>query len=307
MKGRFRVRVIDLMIIAAVVLYAGWKGMNRHSASLDAGSSAQATAESLVFAKKAEVDLSPFSQIAVQADGRLRSFESHATTFMGYVTGRRSIDGQSDGFTDLDMMFRPEVYEKADIIYIKKKPVRARITAALSIADVIDAVRAKRILESGLISKPLLRHPVTAALLDKLGMDLIRTAKDVNAIESALAVSDPRFLEGQLRVVAPPDGSANSPWIGLSDLLGASGAPSDHAHAGVMEPKPIPGLDPAVQRAVAQRWPALREAWRAGDVPAVNSLIRELAGIFPSASSALYPDSGRLSIANSCRTGRRRT
>jgi len=284
MKNRFRIRVIDVMVIGAILAYGAWKGATGQSPSVGSSSFAE------------QVDLSPFNKIAVQADGRLRSFESHATSFMGYVTGRRQIDGQSHGFTYLDMMFRPEVYDNADIIYVKNKLVRVKLISTLTSAGAIDKERGDRILASGLISKPLLTNPAAISLLDKLGADLIRTAKDVNAINSALTVSDPRFLERELRVIAPPDGSESSPWIGISDLVGSAGAPADQNHAGLIQPKRIPGLDPNVQQAVAQRWPTLREAWKVENAQEVNRLVAELAGIFPSASATLYPEAGRLSM-----------
>ncbi|MCH7924680.1 MAG: cytochrome c biogenesis protein CcsA [Planctomycetes bacterium] len=284
MSSRFKIRPIDVMVIGAILLYAGWKSAARTAP----------TVEVSAFAEK--VNLEPLRRIAVQGDGRLRSFESHATTIMGFVTGRRSINNQSDGFTYLDMMFRPEVYENADIIYVKKKPVRAKIEAVLRHAGAIDEARGKRFIKSGLISKPLLRHPAAVSLLDELAADLIRTARDVDAIQSALAVSNPRYLEDQLRVIAPPDGSENSAWLPVASLVGPSGAPADDTHAAINRAATIPGLDPAVQDAVAEKWPAIRRAWRAENADEVNRLIAELAAVFPTISPSLYPSAGRLGM-----------
>ena len=62
-----RIRLIDAMVILAIVVGAGLGVMNR-SATSDVASSGFAQG----------VDLTPLSATAVHADGRLRSFESHA-------------------------------------------------------------------------------------------------------------------------------------------------------------------------------------------------------------------------------------
>ena len=40
---------------------------------------------------------------------------------MGYISGPRTIDGQTNGFTYLDLIFRPDRYADRDLIYIKNK------------------------------------------------------------------------------------------------------------------------------------------------------------------------------------------
>ncbi len=72
------------------------------------------------------VDLSALSNIAVQHNGRLKSFNSYARTMTKFVTGPRLIHGQPSEFTYLDMMFRPDVYDKAEVIYVKPTIIRRR-------------------------------------------------------------------------------------------------------------------------------------------------------------------------------------
>ncbi len=78
------------------------------------------------------VDLSALSNIAVQHNGRLKSFDSYARTMTKFVTGPRLIQGQPSEFTYLDMMFRPGDYDKAHIIYVKHKDMRKRIAQRLA-------------------------------------------------------------------------------------------------------------------------------------------------------------------------------
>ena len=52
---------------------------------------------------ESQVDLSPFNEVAVWQDGRIKSWESFSRSMMQFVSGSRKIDGQSPAFTYLDM------------------------------------------------------------------------------------------------------------------------------------------------------------------------------------------------------------
>ena len=285
MERRFKVRWIDVMVIGAIVAYVGYVRVGRPASDTVGPSS---------FAK--EVDLGPLNKVAVHADGRLRSFESHARTYMGYVSGRRAIDGQSNGFTYLDLLFRPQQYVDVDTIYIKNKNVLAEIVGVLEGHAKVDEKRAAEILKSGLVSRNLLLQPIVLTLLQKFGQDLIRTAKTVDQIQSALTVSDSRFLLENLRLVAPPGGGINEAWLSMADILSGSGAPSDHTHAGMASSRPIPGLDEAFRQRLTNEWNSMAVAWRAEDAAAVNQRIASLAELAPTVSPQLYPSQGRLAM-----------
>lgn len=284
MKPRFRIRVIDGIVVAAIIGYCGYRAANR---------APQPAVETSTFAD--QVQLGPLARAAVHADGRLRSFESHAKTYMGYICGPRSIHRRSKGFTYLDLMFRPERYFDVDLIYIKSKNVRARILDTLRDHPGVDADRIAGILKSGLIARTLLAQPEVVALLDRMGQDLIRTAKFVDAIQSALAVSDADFLLAHLRLVPPPGGETDQPWLSLSEVVGL-GVPRDDVHAGVPSAVPIPGMDPGAQRELSESWTALRRAWRAEDAATVNTQLTKLADLFPKVAPQLYPSQGRLAM-----------
>lgn len=284
MKFLSRVRPIDWMVILGI---AGWWGAMRM------GRTSEPKVVPSEFARA--VNLEPLYQTAVQADGRLRSYESHAKTFMNYVTGPRAVFGQSDGFTYLDMIFRPDRYGDADMIYVKNKNVLREILDALEGNPKLSADRAAAILDRKIISRSLLLQPVVITVLQRLGKDLIRTAKQVDAIQSALAVADPSFLLEQLRMVAPPDGDVNRPWISLREVS-TSGAPQDDVHAGMGRTQPVKDLDPAFQKQVADAWNSLRTAWKSEDAAAVNAKIAELARLVPTVSPKLYPAPDQLRL-----------
>ena len=285
MKPRSRVRTIDLMVALGIVLFCAQKALNRpHGRTVAPPAFAQ------------QVQLDPLYETAVQADGRLRSFESHAKAYMSYVSGPRSIRGQSNGFTYLDLMFRPEQYNDVDLIYVKNKNVRARILEALSGHPEVDDARADAIMNSGLISRTLLSQPEVTTLLHQFAQDLIRTSKAVNAIQSALAVSDAQTLKDGLRVVAPPSGNVNGPWLSMARLVGPGMAPEDDIHAGMRSAAPVPGLDPTIQRELSGVWSNLQSAWLAEDAVKVNEQLAKLAGMVRTVSPQLYPASGRLAM-----------
>lgn len=286
MTPRLRIRAIDVMAILALVGYCGYRSSIRPPRTKGPSEFARA------------VSLDPLYRTAVQADGRLRSFESHAKTYIGgYVTGPRGVHGQTNGFTYLDLMFRPESYVEAELIYIKNKEVRKQILDALVHFPQLTEEHRETIMKSGQFSRAMLMDPAVMRLLRELGQDLIRTSKVVDAINSALTVADASFLSEQLRIVAPPGGELDKLWMPMSLLAGRAGAPQDAVHAGISPAMmPVPGLDADLQKKLIDCWTALRAAWRGEDAAVVNQQITVLATLLPAVAPAIYPSAGRLAM-----------
>ena len=148
---------------------------------------APARAEDLPFHK--QVDLTPLDAVAVFTDGRLKSFGSYANTQMQFISGPRKVAGQSPDFTYFDLLFRPDAYAKADVIYVKNREVRARIVQAAGAdaqfrATEPDWEQHLRAFEStGLVSEQVLQIPGVRTELQAMEGDLIRTAKDMDMIK----------------------------------------------------------------------------------------------------------------------------
>jgi cytochrome c-type biogenesis protein CcsB len=285
MRKRIPIRWIDAVVVLGILAYGGYRSASRPARS---GGLSE-------FAR--QVNLDPLYGTAVQADGRLRSFESHAKTYIGgYVTGPRAVAGQTHGFTYLDLMFRPENYVETDLIFVKNKEVRRQMLDALAEQPQFAGERREAIMKSGQFPRTAISDPAVAKLLQKLGEDLIRTSKVVDAINSAMTVSDSGFLAESLRVVAPPGGELDKLWLPLTELAGPVAAPRDSAHAGLTQPKNLPGLAPELQSKLADSWNALRTAWRNQDAAAVNQHLPALASLLPSVSPSIYPSSGRLAM-----------
>lgn len=252
-----------------------------------------------------QVDLRPLGRIAVSSDGRLKSFGSFANTQMQLVTGPRAINGQGTDFTYLDMMLRPDAYVDADVIYVKNREVRVDIAQALLAASPNDAELAARMesfVKRGLISEALLGRPGVMPVLQRLSGDLLRTAKQMDALKGALMVKRPENLLSALKVLPPGDGSVDSPWNGIEQIL-LLGADPESLSPAVREriPEPLPGLDPQLQHQVAQAWRALARGWTQGDAATVNAAVEQIAELTPKLAVAggysnpqIYPSAQRL-------------
>lgn len=286
MRNKFRFRWIDALVVLGIVGFAGYRASNRPPKTEGPSDFAR------------QVNLDPLYGTAVQADGRLRSFESHAKTYIGgYVTGPRAIAGQTNGFTYLDLIFRPESYADADLIYVKNKEVRKQILDALLHQPQVTEERREEILKSGQFSRTLLSDPAVITLLQSLGQDLIRTSKVVDAINSAMTVAGADFLAQSLRVIAPPGGELDKLWLPMTELAGETGAPNDSIHAGMARAaRNLPGLDPDLQGKLVDSWNSLGQAWRKQDAAGVNQHLITLASLLPTVSPSLYPSPGRLSM-----------
>ena len=171
------------------------------------------------------VDLTPLNTVAVQAEGRLRSFESHAQSLLSLVTGSKLIDGQSYSFTFLDLVFRPDSYMDRELIYIKKKPIRAKVVHALR--NAITEEESEAIMKSGLATIRQMQHPSVQALRRDLSKDLIRTARAATAMNTAMAVSNGDYLRSTLKVVAPEGATATTPWCTIDEFVSPGFAARD--------------------------------------------------------------------------------
>ncbi len=280
----FPASLLRLVIVALVAL-----------AACGRPASAQSSAPAAAVPFHEQVDLRPLDRVAVFTEGRLKSFASFANTQMQFVTGPRKVAGQGSDFTYLDLMIRPGAYADADLIFVKNKEVRARIAQAAQRDDASLTAGLKAFEKSGLVSEKVLQLPSVRAELQAMEGDLIRTAKEMDAMKGALSVKEPQFLLSSLRLIPPPDGAADRPWSSIADimLLGADPA-SLPANLRDRKVEPIAGLDEAKQRSLAADWRALVMAWQQGDAAAVNARVASIAGTLPSLVPSAYPSKERL-------------
>ncbi len=224
---------------------------------------------------ESQVDITPFNEVAVWDGGRIKSWESFSRSMMQFVSGSRKIDGQSPAFTYLDMALRSGAYENRDIIFVKKKPMRAAIIRALVDGDRPDSATDERLeafMQSGLIAKEFILNRSVVELLASMQGDVMRFAKPIEAIQTAVGVGQPEVLRRSMMMVPPtgPD-ALNQPWTGLDELSGM--APGDE---------------------ISSAWLDLQSAWVAEDAPGVNTALVTLANLLQLRNPEIYPSAERL-------------
>jgi cytochrome c-type biogenesis protein CcsB len=248
----------------------------------------------------AAVDLTPLDNMAVHTEGRIKSFASHANALMDFVSGPAHYQGQTPVMTYLDLMFRPERYVEADVIYVKNKPLRAEIIDALEGRRIRDqdpaefTERMRVFLEKGLISEQLLSEPKVVARLQRLGSDLIRWGKFVQAVDGALGWKDSGVLSGNLAVV-PPVPATNERWSHVLDLERPS-ALTESVPDPAAPGEQLAGLPDDLEETIVTSWKALRAAWRAEQPQAVTEAAATFAAGLAQVNPDVYPETSRLEL-----------
>ena len=231
-----------------------------------------------------EIDLSPLDKVAVWQDGRLKSFQSFARSPMQHVTGPRLVNGQSEVYTCLDIAFRPGAYEDVPVIYVKKKLVRQAIINAAMESGSISPDEAKAFMETGLARPSLLRDPGVSRQLDAMRTDVLRFARPVDAITTALSLLEPGVIRRQLFIIPPMSASFEDPWQTV-DTYEAAFRRTDPGAA---------GMDPLITQ-----WRELISAWSSGNIPAINGAVENLGNWIPSMGRSVYigyPSEERLKL-----------
>ena len=222
------------------------------------------------------IDLSPLDEVTIWQDGRLKSFESFARDTMNWISGPRKPGGLEPRIAMMDVMLRPQVWIDQDLYYVKNRLVRVEIARALrdSTARPIEASdeRLDRFIDKGLAPRGFLIHPDVRSMLSRMRTDVMRFAKPVQAIDTALMVANPDIIRDELLLV-PPVGvdAAQKPWSRIDAVVEE---------------------DPTSPVAVA--WTNLQSAWLAGDVEGVSQSATALAATLRSVNPELYPSADRL-------------
>ncbi len=268
-------------------------------AALAGGSFARAAEPGADLAAK--VNLDRVRLIALQNDGRFKTFDTMAREIIKEITGRAFFERQTPAgvvkqdpvFTYLDMMFNPQGYRETGVIYVKKKPIRESLVRAAG--DGIDEATRTRILKTGLVSISFLQMPSVRTKLIDLRSDVMKGAKDVDMLITAASLTQPNELMGLMRVIPPPGGTDRQDrWFAVSTL--ASHAPNDAAHAGMHNHETVPGMPPETQTRLEKLWSDARSAWAKGDAAAATAALDGLAAELPKLAPAIYPPHNKLSL-----------
>ena len=253
---------------------------------------------------EARVDLRPLDRAAVYHRGRLKSFDSFAYEVTRMISGRGGVPAPAAGtdeggelerlradYAYLDLMIRPDRYDGAPILHVRKKPMRATLARALETGGVFSAEESARFVETGLISERTLRTGPAERILGAWSRDLVRTKKFVDELDLSLALSRPEFLEDGLRLIPPPTGDEETPWLTPSELWPPEeGEPRTAAHdLGA-------SIDEDVRRGLQSSWARFVNAWRAEDAAGASAALAEFCARAPDVAPGLYPSSTQMHL-----------
>ena len=146
-------------------------------------------------------------------------------------------------------------------------------------------------MESGLISARLLSDPRVEALKAGWRSDLIKTAKFVDRMESAVGLVDQNSLAGLLRVVPPPSGDLNEPWLSVRDLQIEAVNPDQ------VRPEARRVFDTMpddLRNDLLVQWRGLVEAWVSQNAEQANDAMVGFAELLPRVSPEIYPEPARM-------------
>jgi cytochrome c-type biogenesis protein CcsB len=218
-----------------------------------------------------QVDMTPWSNnVAVFTNGRVKSFETFARSFMPHIMGPRLFNNQSPTFTYFDMLIRPERYVGEAIIYVKHKGVRAAIIGVIDTSDPLVKESMDTFMETGLVSREVLQDPSVRSLFGRMRQDVRRFATPIETIDSGVGASDPRTLWVVLKVIPPKSGSFEDQWttIGSANVK------------------------------IEESWSEMQRAWKLENASGVNEELKKLAVLLPALgdNGGIYPTSIKLKL-----------
>jgi cytochrome c-type biogenesis protein CcsB len=222
------------------------------------------------------IDLSPLDEVTVWQDGRLKSFESFARDTMNWISGPRKPGGLEPRVAMLDIMLRPAVWSDQDLYFVKNKLVRVEIARALRDSPTrpvaASGERLDRFIDRGLAPQGFLQHPDVQTMLSRMRTDVMRFAKPVQAIDTALMVARPEIIRGELMLVPPTGpGALKQPWMTIGSVVQQD-----------------------AESPVATAWADLQGAWLTGDAAGVNTSAASLAAALRGINPDIYPSAERL-------------
>ena len=172
--------------------------------------------------------------------------------------------------------------------------------------------RLNRFIETGLLSRDLIRLEPVLDRLVKLSEDLIRTSKFVGQINLAMGRGRPAELFMSMRIVAPVDGGFDDPWMNLREL--ADRAQQHHRReaelatrlqtiqaAGGVGAEAVQAELSDVREQISwheqivDQWRTLMNGWNELDADAVNKAAARLAALLPAVNPDVYPSAQKLS------------
>jgi cytochrome c-type biogenesis protein CcsB len=253
----------------------------------------------------AKLNLKPLETLTVQHEMNLKTMDSFARQTLYTIPGRSAINGEPALYTVLDLAFRPENYEKQNLIKIRNVPVRQDLQQLKGIDD----AEKQRILKQGTISLDLWRSDKMQHLAMDIQSTAIFKAEAVNQVYNAAGTLQQLSLPNLafLRIIPPGPNEKNAKgeknlthWHSFGDIIGNVPAWVEvlKKKGGMPPPAPVAGYDghETELEQVGNALLLMRDAWRNQDASTVNQQIATLAKLLPQVNPALYPSMAKRQV-----------
>jgi len=241
---------------------------------------------------ESQVNLKDVRLMAVQSDQTLKTFDTFARDTLFQITGNKavSLKGKSAPFVVLDMAFRPEAYENANILYIRNIPFRTDFEDLA----MIDSAEKERIKKEGTVSLAFWLDPHVRDAMARIMSQATVKATAIRQIDgeaSALAQLLGTNNSPPLANVAilPPLDAADAnakPWATPGMLFNAA---AQAQAAAATQPTSFAGYSVATTQGVMENLKLASDAWRAQDAAKVQTAFAQLAAAVEQANPAIYP------------------
>lgn len=227
-----------------------------------------------------EVDLAALNHLAVQYQGRVKSFGSFADQVVSAIEDRGRYANQDRRFTYLDLMLAPQRYESASIIGLGKDQMLNELVERLKRAGVISDADAVLVRDRKKLTPAMMRSEVAQVTLTEWKRNLLKTAKTAEQLESAIALMQPQVLASLLRI-APPEGSTGTnQWVSIAELYG------DESRSALISASHSADIQSSFEE--------LQRSWASADAERVNAALVAWVAACRAETPDYYPSESKL-------------
>jgi len=227
-----------------------------------------------------QLDLTPLDHLAVQYQGRVKSFGSFADQVVAAIESRGRYQNQDRRFTYLDLMLAPDRYREAPIVGLKKEQMLSELVERLRRARLLSDADAQLALDTQKLSPAILESDVAQITISDWKRNLIKTASTAEQLESAINLMRPEVLAHILRVAPPDDSDGSQQWISLAEIL------SDSPRADLVSQQHA--------TSISQAFSVLQLAWATDDPDRINPAIDQWVKACRAATPDHYPPDAKL-------------
>lgn len=237
------------------------------------------------------LNLKPLETVAIQHNMNVKTMETFARQTLYDITGHSEIEGESSLYTLLDMAFRPEKYQDANLIHIRNVPLREDMHDLTAISS----SEKQRILQEGTISLAFWNSPDVQHFMSQEQAQAVFKSRAVGQVYMAAGSLQELFLPNLAFLKIFPPGPASvdqTNWHSFGDLIGNVPAwVTALQQQGGKPPAALAGYDSqtALIEKIGNTLLHMRDSWRSQNADEVNRQVVELATLLPQVNPGVYP------------------